>query len=72
MILYSDGLTEARIRAGGRSGDQALLEFVRDLGPAGAAASVDASPGLLTTFAEVDDDVAVIDPNFGEVAACPP
>ncbi|WP_308285603.1 PP2C family protein-serine/threonine phosphatase [Actinoplanes hulinensis] len=72
MILYSDGLTEARTRAGGRYGDQALLEFVGDLRPAGAAAAVDALAGLLTTFAEVDDDVAVIALTFGEVAACPP
>ncbi|MEU8663949.1 PP2C family protein-serine/threonine phosphatase [Actinoplanes philippinensis] len=66
MILYSDGLTEARTGAGGRYGDQALLEFVRDLRPAGAAAAVDALADLLTTFAEVDDDVAVIALTAGE------
>jgi sigma-B regulation protein RsbU (phosphoserine phosphatase) len=66
MILYSDGLTEARTRAGGRYGDQALLDFVRDLGPTSAAAVVDALADLLTTFAEVDDDVAVIALTTGE------
>ena len=69
MILYSDGLTEARTRDGGRYGDQALLEFVRDLRPAGAAEAVEALAGLLTTFAEVDDDVAVIALTAGEGAA---
>ncbi|WP_240669963.1 PP2C family protein-serine/threonine phosphatase [Actinoplanes solisilvae] len=60
LILYSDGLTEARTRGGGRYGDRALLDFARKLGPAGATAVVGALAGLLTTFAEVDDDVAVI------------
>jgi sigma-B regulation protein RsbU (phosphoserine phosphatase) len=60
LILYSDGLTEARTRAGGRYGDEALRDFALTLGPVGAAAAVDALAGLLTTFAEVDDDVAVI------------
>ncbi|BEL05932.1 hypothetical protein Q0Z83_041230 [Actinoplanes sichuanensis] len=66
MNRYSDGLTEAQIRAGRRYGDRALLEFVRDLRPACAAAAVDALAGLLTTFAEVDDDVAVIALTAGE------
>jgi phosphoserine phosphatase RsbU/P len=66
MILYSDGLTEARTRTGGRYGDQALLDFVRDRGRTSAAAAVDALAGLLTTFAEVDDDVAVIALTIGE------
>ncbi|WP_245664901.1 SpoIIE family protein phosphatase [Actinoplanes subtropicus] len=60
LILYSDGLTEAKTRAGGRYGDEALREFAQDLGPTSAAAVVDALAGLLTSFAEVDDDVAVI------------
>lgn len=60
LLLYSDGLTEARTGATGRYGDEALLRFVQDLGPTDAAAAVDALAGLLTTFAEVDDDVAVI------------
>lgn len=66
MILYSDGLTEARTSAGERYGDQALLQFVRERGPTGAAAAVDALAGLLATFAEVDDDVAVIALTVGE------
>ncbi|MFI5896171.1 PP2C family protein-serine/threonine phosphatase [Actinoplanes sp. NPDC051513] len=60
LILYSDGLTEAKTRAGGRYGDEALREFAENLGPTSAAAVVDALAGLLTSFAEVDDDVAVI------------
>ncbi|GIE28518.1 hypothetical protein Ait01nite_015630 [Actinoplanes italicus] len=75
LILYSDGLTEARTRAGGRYGDEALLEFVRDRGPTTAALVVDALAGLLTTFAEVDDDVALIALTCGDgdpVVACAP
>jgi sigma-B regulation protein RsbU (phosphoserine phosphatase) len=60
LILYSDGLTEARTRTGERYGEEALRDFVEDLGPAGAPVVVDAIAGLLTTFTEVDDDVAVI------------
>ena len=60
LILYSDGLTEARTRTGPRYGEEALREFAQSLGATTAAAVVDAFAGLLTTFAEVDDDVAVI------------
>ena len=60
LILYSDGLTEARTRTGQRYGDEALREFAQSLGPTTAPVVVDALAGLLTTFAEVDDDVAVI------------
>jgi phosphoserine phosphatase RsbU/P len=59
LILYSDGLTEARTGAS-RYGDEALLSFVRELAPTDAATAVEALAALLTTFDDVDDDVAVI------------
>lgn len=60
LILYSDGLTEARTRTGRRYGDEALREFVRGMAPTSATVVVDALAGLLNTFDEVDDDVAII------------
>ncbi|GIM93909.1 PP2C family protein-serine/threonine phosphatase [Paractinoplanes toevensis] len=61
LILYSDGLTEARTGPDGdRYGDDALRDFVRNQGPTEAAAAVDALVDLLATFDEVDDDVAVM------------
>ena len=60
LILYSDGLTEARTGVDQRYGEEALREFVQRLGPAGAAAIVHALADLLTTFDEVDDDVAMV------------
>lgn len=59
LMLYSDGLTEARTGTG-RYGDEALRDFVSGLGPVGAAAVVRSVAGLLDTFDEVDDDVAVV------------
>ncbi len=60
LVLYSDGLTEARTRAGGRYGDEALRTFAGGLGRTDAAGAVHAITALLGTFEEVDDDVAVI------------
>ena len=61
LILYSDGLTEARTGPdGARFGDDALRDFVHGRGPADAAAAVHALAELLGTFDEVDDDVAVM------------
>ena len=61
LILYSDGLIEARTGPDGdRYGDEALLDFVRRRGPTDAASAVHAVTGLLDTFTEVDDDVAVM------------
>jgi serine/threonine protein phosphatase PrpC len=57
LILSSDGLTEARTGTG-RYGDEALRDFVQDLGPVGAAPVVETHAGLLTTFDDVD--VAVV------------
>lgn len=60
LVLYSDGLTEARTRAGGRYGDEALRDLSQDLGPTDAATFVHEITELLTTFAQVEDDVAMI------------
>jgi sigma-B regulation protein RsbU (phosphoserine phosphatase) len=60
LILYSDGLTEARTATGARYGDEALRDFAQGLGPTSAPVVVKALAGLLGTFAQVDDDVAVI------------
>ncbi|MCO8271577.1 SpoIIE family protein phosphatase [Actinoplanes sp. TRM 88003] len=60
LILYSDGLTEARTGTGARYGDETLREFVAEQAPTSAPTVVEALAGLLTTFAEVDDDVAMI------------
>ncbi|MFG2682066.1 PP2C family protein-serine/threonine phosphatase [Streptomyces sp. NPDC048392] len=62
LLLYTDGLTEARTdQSGGRYGDEALLEFARALAPATASAAVEALSGLLDTLGSgVDDDTAVL------------
>jgi sigma-B regulation protein RsbU (phosphoserine phosphatase) len=61
LILYSDGLTEARAGPDGdRYGDDALRAYVRDRGPTDATAAVRAVTELLATFDNVDDDVAVM------------
>ncbi|GIE94899.1 PP2C family protein-serine/threonine phosphatase [Paractinoplanes rishiriensis] len=61
LILYSDGLTEARTGPHGeRFGDEALRDYVRNQGPTEAAAAVRALVELLATFEEVEDDVAVM------------
>lgn len=62
LLLYTDGLTEARIRGTGeRYGDEALLEFARDLAPATAEEAVAAVRRLLDGFGQgLDDDTAVL------------
>ncbi|MFI5762439.1 PP2C family protein-serine/threonine phosphatase [Streptomyces sp. NPDC051563] len=64
LLLYSDGLTEARVprTAGdGRYGDEALLGFARSLAPTTASRAVTAISGLLDSFGTgVDDDTAVL------------
>jgi sigma-B regulation protein RsbU (phosphoserine phosphatase) len=51
LLLYTDGLTEARTdRSGGRYGDEALLDFARALAPTTASAVVEALSGLLTSL----------------------
>ena len=61
LILYSDGLTEARTAPHGeRLGDDALRDFIESQGPTEAVAAVRALADLLAGFEEVDDDVAVM------------
>jgi sigma-B regulation protein RsbU (phosphoserine phosphatase) len=62
LILYSDGLTEARTTdgPGDRYGSDALLAFARKLTPTTAAAAVAALTGLLATFERATDDIAIL------------
>jgi sigma-B regulation protein RsbU (phosphoserine phosphatase) len=61
LLLYTDGLTEARLPGGDRYGDEALLAFATDLSPAGAPAAVAAVTELLGTFGDgLDDDTALL------------
>jgi sigma-B regulation protein RsbU (phosphoserine phosphatase) len=62
LLLYTDGLTEARISPGGtRYGDDELLAFLQSRYPAGATETVAAIAGLLGEFSTgVTDDTAVL------------
>ncbi|MEJ3654015.1 PP2C family protein-serine/threonine phosphatase [Actinomycetes bacterium KLBMP 9759] len=62
LVLYSDGLTEARIDAGrNRYEEEHLLAFATSLAPASPIAVVASIQSLLTQFGDgVDDDVAVL------------
>lgn len=63
LLLYTDGLTEAHTAATGadRYGDDALLDFVRELAPATASRTVETIRALLDTFGTgVDDDTAIL------------
>lgn len=62
LLLYTDGLTEARSgNPGERYGDEALLDFVRSLAPASASGTVRALTALLDSFGEgLDDDTALL------------
>ncbi|KAF4406544.1 PP2C family protein-serine/threonine phosphatase, partial [Streptomyces lycii] len=62
LLLYTDGLTEARTDDfGGRYGEEALHAFAAALAPARPAAVVAAVSDLLTGFGEgLDDDAAVL------------
>ncbi|MEW2167090.1 SpoIIE family protein phosphatase [Streptomyces sp. NPDC007084] len=63
LLLHTDGLTEAHTggAADGRYGDDALLDFARELAPTTASAAIDAVRELLDTFGTgVDDDTAVL------------
>lgn len=62
LLLYTDGLTEARTPyKGERYGDEALLVFARSLAPTSAPGAVDALSALLNTFGEgLDDDTALL------------
>jgi phosphoserine phosphatase RsbU/P len=64
MLLFTDGLTEARAATtdpSGRYGDEAFRLFTRGLAPRTAAAAVGAIVGLLESFgAGIEDDTAVL------------
>lgn len=61
LLLYTDGLTEARIADGARYGDEALLDFATRLAPVAAATAVTAVVGLLDSFGDgLDDDTALL------------
>ncbi|MFD4635274.1 SpoIIE family protein phosphatase [Streptomyces sp. NPDC058284] len=70
MLLHTDGLTEAHTAStagsastgtGDRYGDEALLDFARDLAPTTASDTIAAIRELLDTFGSgVEDDTAVL------------
>ncbi|MCY0929065.1 SpoIIE family protein phosphatase [Streptomyces sp. H27-H1] len=64
LLLHTDGLTEAHTdgtSAGDRYGDEALLEFGRDLAPTTARDTIAAIRTLLDTLGTgVDDDTALL------------
>lgn len=62
LLLHTDGLTEAHsAHTGDRYGDEALLDFGRDLAPTTARHTVAAIRTLLDTLGNgVDDDTAVL------------
>ena len=63
LLLYTDGLTEARIEdpPGGRYGDEALLAFATATAPCRAFDVVEAVVALIAAFgAGLEDDVAVL------------
>jgi phosphoserine phosphatase RsbU/P len=61
LVLYTDGLTEARPSVGLRYSEAALYAFARSLAPAGAQQTITALTGLLESFGEgLDDDTALL------------
>jgi len=63
LLLYTDGLTEARTALAGpeRYGEDALLDFAVSLAPTTATTAVTAVTSLLENFgAGVDDDTALL------------
>lgn len=62
LLLYTDGLTEARTGpAGGRYGDEALRAFASNLTTTSAASAVTAVTALLESFGDgLDDDAAIL------------
>jgi sigma-B regulation protein RsbU (phosphoserine phosphatase) len=62
LLLYTDGLTDARIDASrNRYGAEALRAFATTLAPTDAAAAVTAVTDLLQSFGDgLDDDAAVL------------
>ena len=71
LLLYTDGLTEARTGRGARYDEQPLLEFLTALAPTTASDVVAAVRTLLDGFGDgLDDDTAVL--ALGVPAAPPP
>jgi sigma-B regulation protein RsbU (phosphoserine phosphatase) len=69
LILYSDGLPEARTGPGtDRYGEDALQAFLTRLTPTTAPVAIEALTGLLGTFERLDDDVALMGLSFGAAA----
>jgi sigma-B regulation protein RsbU (phosphoserine phosphatase) len=61
LLLYTDGLTEARTVAGPRYSEEDLHVFARGLAPAGAQDTVTALTALLESFGDgLDDDTALL------------
>ncbi|MET9491058.1 SpoIIE family protein phosphatase [Nocardia sp. NPDC006630] len=61
LLLYTDGLTEARIHDRERFGEDRLREFLGTFGASTAPALIAAVTELLTGFGDgVDDDVALL------------
>jgi sigma-B regulation protein RsbU (phosphoserine phosphatase) len=61
LLLYSDGLTEARTHGRVRYSEDELLDFLRTTSPGSATEAVTAVTGLLTRFGDgVDDDTALL------------
>jgi phosphoserine phosphatase RsbU/P len=61
LLLYTDGLTEARVKGRTRHTEDQLREFVGTLGPTTAPALISALAGLLAGFGDgVDDDTALL------------
>ncbi|WP_434444777.1 SpoIIE family protein phosphatase [Lentzea sp. E54] len=61
LLLYTDGLTEARVDADTRYSEEALLGDLRGLAPATAPAVIEAVARLLTSLGDgVEDDTALL------------
>ncbi|WP_328321578.1 PP2C family protein-serine/threonine phosphatase [Streptomyces sp. NBC_00388] len=61
LLLYTDGLTEARVGPErDLYGDDALHAFTASVPPAGPKALIAALTGLLTSFDGLDDDTALL------------
>ncbi|WP_405164217.1 SpoIIE family protein phosphatase [Nocardia sp. NBC_01499] len=60
LLLYTDGLTEARTTGSVRHSEEELLNFLGPLAPTTAPAVVTAVTDLLARFDGVDDDTALL------------
>ncbi|MGB3444853.1 MAG: SpoIIE family protein phosphatase [Actinophytocola sp.] len=61
LLLYSDGLTEARTHGRDRYSEEQLLDFLSTTAPRSATETIAEVTGLLTRFGDgVDDDTALL------------